>query len=70
MPNLKSISLKNCNLSHIWPILSPQLEQLMLNGNFMNCIPHEVSHFISMDTTTWDFFSIEQSEVEKFMENL
>lgn len=70
MPKLKSISLKNCNLSHVWPIISNSLEQIILNGNFLNSIPHEIARFISLDTTTWEFCETQQSEAEEFLEQM
>lgn len=70
MPNLKSISMQNCNLCHVWPIISNSLEQVVLNGNFLNSLPHEISRFISMDTTTWDFCDTQQSEADDFLEQM
>lgn len=70
MPNLRSISLKNCNLCHVWPIISNSLEQVVLHGNFLNTLPHEISKYLPMDTTTWDFCDTQQSDVDEFLEQM
>jgi hypothetical protein len=68
MPNLINVSFRGCNLINLPSIISPKINSLLLDGNqLLNCIPHSAMKFIDNDTSTSEFYAVNDQDLDSII---